>query len=323
MNKKIVAIVLVLLVVAAGIGYEVVVKEEKGITATGTIEVTVADVVPKLNGYMTGLTIDVGDKVAVGQVIARIKRPDLESQLLADQSGLAKANAQMRDLVKGPRAQEQDQARANLAAAQSVYDKAKVDLERYRDLSSSGAIPRQQLDAAQSSYDVAYNSLLASRAQQSLINEGNRPDVIEGQRMEVKRAEAVVSLTQSALADTVVYSPLNGTVLTRNYVNGEYLNPGSAIATIGDPNDCWVKIYISTEQLGLIKLDQQVDVKIDAYPERNFLGIIKEISQKAEFTPRQSITKRERANLVFYVKVKIDNSEGILKAGMPADVVIQ
>lgn len=323
MNKKIVGIILILLVAAAGVGYKVLMKEEKGVTATGTIEVTIADVVPKLNGYMSELTIDVGDQVQVGQVIARIKRPDLESQLLADQSALAKANAQMRDLEKGPREQEKEQARANLAAAQSVYDKAKVDLERYRDLSHSGAIPQQQFDAAQSNYDVAYNSLIASKSKQSLVNEGNRPDVIEGQRMEVKRYEAIVALTQSALADTVVYSPLSGTVLTKNYENGEYLTPGSAITTIGDSNDCWVKIYISTQQLGLIKIDQTVNVMIDAYPGRVFPGVIREISQKAEFTPRQSITQRERANLVFYVKVKIDNSEGILKAGMPADVVIQ
>lgn len=323
MNKKIVAIVLVILTVAAAAGYKLFLKKEKGITATGTIEVTVADVVPKVNGYMGELTINVGDKVQAGQVIARIKRIDLESQLAADQSALAKANAQMTDLLKGPRTQERQQASANLAAAQAVYNKAKIDLVRYRELSDSGAIPQQQLDAAQSNYDVAYNSLIASKSQQSLISEGTRPDVIEGQRMEVKRYEAVVALTQSALADTVVYSPLSGVVLTKNYVSGEYLSPGSAIATIGDPADCWVKIYVSTEQLGLIKIDQGVDVMIDGYPGRVFSGTIKEISQKAEFTPRQSITQRERANLVFYVKVKIDNSEGILKAGMPADVVIQ
>lgn len=155
------------------------------------------------------------------------------------------------------------------------------------------------------------------------MNEGNRPDVIEAQRMEVQRLEGIAAVTKSSLADTIIYSPLSGVVLTKNYVNGEYLSPGSAIATIGDPDDCWVKIYISTQQLGLIKIDQAVAVMIDAYPGRVFPGKIKEISQKQEFTPRQSITQRERANVVFYVKVKIDNSEGILKAGMPADVVIQ
>lgn len=323
MNKKVLVIALVLLTLVGATGYKLLLKEEKGVTATGTIEVTIADVMPKVSGYMSELTIGVGDKVEAGQVIARIKRPDLEAQLLADQAALAKANALMRDLVKGPRQQEQEQAQASLAGAQAVYDKAKNDLERYRELSKSEAIPRQQLDGAQSSYEVAYNSLMTAKAQQSLVKEGTRTDVIEGQRMEVQRYEAIVAVTKSALGDTVVYSPLSGTVLSKNYVVGEYLNPGSAIATIGDSNDCWVKIYISTQQLGLITIDQKVDVMIDGYPGRAFPGMIKEISQKAEFTPRQSITQRERANLVFYVKVKIENGEGILKAGMPADVVIQ
>ncbi|MPN21978.1 hypothetical protein SDC9_169360 [bioreactor metagenome] len=87
--------------------------------------------------------------------------------------------------------------------------------------------------------------------------------------------------------------------------------------------DCWVKIYVSSTQLGLLKVGQQVDVKVDSFPDRTFVGQIKEISQNAEFTPRQSITQHERANLVFAVKVKIANDERILKPGMPADVIIK
>ena len=181
----------------------------------------------------------------------------------------------------------------------------------------------QQLDTAQSSYDVANNSLLSAQAQQSLVTEGNRPDVIEAQRVEVLRTQALLAVTQATLKDTVVVSPLNGLILTKNYENGEYVSPGSAIATVGDTNDCWVKIYVASPQLGLLRMGQAVDVHIDAYPDRVFAGTIKEIGQNAEFTPRQSITQSERANMVFYVKVKIDNSEGILKPGMPADVIIR
>ena len=76
-------------------------------------------------------------------------------------------------------------------------------------------------------------------------------------------------------------------------------------------------------QLGLIKLGEKADVKIDSYPDKIFKGTIKEISQTAEFTPRQSITQRERANLVFAVEVKLENKDGILKPGMPADVVFK
>jgi HlyD family secretion protein len=323
MNKKLVVVLVVFLTLACIAGYKLYLTKENGITATGTIEVTLADVVPKVNGYMSQLTIQVGDVVTAGQVIARISRPELEAQLLADQSTLAKAKVQLTDLEKGPRKQEIQQASANLAASQSVYGKAKADLERYRTLYQDGAIAAQQLDAAQSSYDVANNSLIAAQSQQSLLIEGTRPDTIEAQRMEVQHAQAVATATQAILADTVVTSPLNGVILTKNYENGEYVSPGSAIATIGDLNDCWVKIYVSSEQLGLIRLNQPVEVRVDAYPNRVFSGSIKEISQNAEFTPRQSITQRERANLVFYVKVKIDNAEGILKSGMPADVVIK
>jgi len=296
---------------------------EDGITATGTIEVTRADVMPKINGYLKELKIEAGDTVKAGQVVAHIARPDLEAQLLRDEAALIKAQAQLVDLEKGARSQEVQAAVAALASARSVYAKAKTDLDRYRALYRDGAISAQQLDAAQSSYDVAASSLAAAQAQLSLVQEGTRPDVIEAQRHEVKRAQAIVDASRALLADTAGTAPISGIVLTKNYENGEYVNPGSALATVGDMNDCWVKVYISSAQLGLIKVGQAVAVKVDSFPKRTFAGTIKEISQSAEFTPRQSITQRERANLVFAVKVRVDNAEGILKPGMPADVVIK
>lgn len=323
MNKKLIIIPVVFLVLAAVLGYRFYLPKEKGITATGTVEVTLADIIPKTNGYMSQLMIQVGDSVQAGQIVAQIHRADLEAQVLADEAALSKARVQLTDLEKGPREQEIEQAKASRASAQATYEKAKNDLERYRALYRENAISAQQFDTAKSSYDVAYNSLLAAQSQQSLVAEGNRPDVIEAQRAEVKRLQAVGDVNRATLADTIIYSPVNGVILTKNFENGEYLTVGSALATVGDLNDCWVKIYVSSEELGLIQLGQTVDVHIDAYPNRIFAGTIKEISQNAEFTPRQSITKRERANLVFYVKVKIDNSEGILKPGMPADVVIK
>ena len=143
------------------------------------------------------------------------------------------------------------------------------------------------------------------------------------QRLEVERSEAVLAASRTQVADLEVNSPLAGRVLSKNYEKGEYVNAGAAIATIGDMNDCWVKIYVSTEQLGKIRLGQAASVKIDAYPDKTFRGEIKEISQNAEYTPRQSITQRERANMVFAVKVKLDNPAETMKPGLPADVVLE
>jgi len=320
---KIAAIVVVVALVLGTAGYKLYGRTEKGITATGTIEVTKTDITAKVSGYLAELAVKEGDAVKRNQVVAKIDRPDLKAQLLRDEAALAKAKAQLRDLEQGARSQELQDAAAAVAGAQSQATKAKVDYDRYSRLFRDGAISTQQLDASRSANEVAANALVSAQSRYSLLQAGNRPETIEAQKLEVDRSEAVLAGTRTQIADMTVTSPLSGRVLSKNYEVGEYINAGVSIATIGDLQDCWVKVYVSTEQLGQIRLGQSVKVKIDAYPDKTFKGAIKEISQNAEYTPRQSITQRERANMVFAVKVKIENAEEIMKPGLPADVVFE
>ncbi|WP_021170714.1 putative multidrug resistance protein EmrK [Sporomusa ovata DSM 2662] len=322
-NKKILVGVLLTLFVTGGAAYKYLKPAETGITATGTIEVTRADVMPKVNGYLTGLELKAGDAVEARQKVAKITRADLEAQVVRDEAALAKAAAQLRDLEAGPRSQERQELSALLDSARSTYEKTRQDYERYQSLYQAGAISLQQLDTARSNMEVAYGSMTAANQRLSLGIEGNRPEAIEAQRLELERSKAVLAASKVLLEDTVVISPINGLILSKNFENGEYVNPGAAILTVGDMNDCWVKIYVSSTQLGLIAVGQEAKVKVDSFPDRVFRGEIKEINQNAEFTPRQSITQSERANLVFAVKVQLDNAEGILKPGMPADVVLK
>ena len=320
---KIVVIVAVLATVLGAAGYKLYGRTEKGITATGTIEVTKTDITAKVGGYLVELKIKEGDPVQRGQMVVKIDRPDLQAQLLRDEAALARAKAQLRDLEQGARSQELQEAAANLAAASAQATRAKADFERYSRLFREGAIATQQLDNSRSAHEVAANSLLAAQSRYSLLQSGNREETIEAQRLEVARSEAVLAGSRSQLADTNVVSPLSGRVLSKNYEQGEYVNAGVSIATIGDMKDCWVKVFVSTAQMGQIRLSQAVKVKIDAYPDRAFRGEIREISQNAEYTPRQSITQRERANMVFAVKVKLDNPAEMMKPGLPADVVLE
>ena len=319
-----IAVVAILAVLAVGVaGYKLYGRSEQGITATGTIEVTKTDITSKVGGYLVELKVREGDAVNKGNLVAVIDRPDLKAQLWRDEAALSKAKAQLRDLEQGARSQELQEASANLAAAKSQAVKAQTDFNRYSTLFREGAISSQQLDASRSAHEVAANALTAAQSRYSLLLEGNRPETITAQRLEVERSEAVLAASRTQVADLEVSSPLSGRVLSKNYEKGEYVNAGAAIATIGDMNDCWVKIYVSTEQLGKIRLGQAARVKIDAYPDKTFRGEIKEISQNAEYTPRQSITQRERANMVFAVKVKLDNPAETMKPGLPADVVLE
>ena len=118
-----------------------------------------------------------------------------------------------------------------------------------------------------------------------------------------------------------LYSPVNGVIISKNFENNEYINAGESVITIADLKDCWIKVYISTMDLGKVYIGQKVELMVDAFPQEKFIGKVVEISDEAEFTPRESITKEERANMVFAVKIKIENIDSKIKAGMPADVI--
>ena len=163
-------------------------------------------------------------------------------------------------------------------------------------------------------------NLEAARQRLALLEAGTREQTLQAQRLEVKRAEAVVEIDEALQGDQTVRAPLSGVVLSRNREPGEYVVPGSVLATVGDLEDCWVRIYVASTQLGRVRLGQTARLKVDSYPDRTFRGKVTEIAQDAEFTPRQTLTQEERANLVFFVKVKIENPQGILKPGLPVDV---
>jgi HlyD family secretion protein len=328
MNRRkwtlVISLVLVLLTGAVGyLYYSKVYSHQAKITATGTIEVTTADITPKVGGYLAELSIIEGDIVVDGQRVARIDRTDLELQMAQADSALKKAIFQLSDLERGSRPQEIKQVRAKLAAAESAYAKAQSDFGRYSKLYNDQAISAQQFDAIRSGRDIAYNDVAALRQSLSLLEEGTRMDQVSAQQEEVERSRYVLEISKSIFADTIITAPLSGVIVSKNYENREYVNPGAPVATVLDLDDCWVKIYINSTQIGSVKTGQPAEVFIDSFPGRVFPGTIKEVSTRAEFTPHNTLTQHERAAQVFAVKVKIDNSAGLLKPGMPADVIIR
>jgi HlyD family secretion protein len=110
--------------------------------------------------------------------------------------------------------------------------------------------------------------------------------------------------------------------LTKRAEQGEIINPGFPIVVLIDPDDLWLRVYIPESEIGLVKLGQPASIAVDSFPKRTFEGKVIEISSKAEFTPRTVQTKKERVNLVFGVKISLDNRERLLKPGMPADAEI-
>jgi HlyD family secretion protein len=112
-------------------------------------------------------------------------------------------------------------------------------------------------------------------------------------------------------------------VLVKSAEAGEVVQQGSPIFTVADLTDVWVTAYINETDLGRVKLNQEVDVKTDTYPDKIYKGRISFISQEAEFTPKQIQTTEERVKLVYRIKIAVENPNFELKPGMPADGYIR
>jgi len=323
MKKKLVAVILmVLLSAGAYFGYTRYGKEKPaGLQATGTIEATQVELRAKLPGTLQNFTVAAGDTLKKDQLVAVVVRNDLVAQKERDALGVLKARAQLADLTSGAREQEIKDAEIAVNIAQTNYDKAEKDYNRALVLAKGKVISEAEMERSDTTLKQSQNQLDAANSKLSLLMSGSRPEQIEAARAELERSSAILKSSEAVLDDIKIVSPIDGTVLSKNFEQGEYIQAGASVATIANLNDMWIKVYIPTDDLPKIKLGQQVRFTVSGSSTEN-TGLVEEIAEKGEFTPKTIQTKNERTNIVFAVKIKINNENGVLKPGMPADVTI-
>ena len=150
---------------------------------------------------------------------------------------------------------------------------------------------------------------------------------LAGPRIEqIRQAEAQARAARESLEEarrqlsyTGLHAPYDGVILSKAAEPGEYLQPGSPVVTLGDLAHPWLRAYVNEIHLGRIRLGQAAEVTTDAYPEMVFQGRISFIGSEAEFTPKTVQTFEERVKLMYRIKIDLQNPDGLLKPGMPAD----
>lgn len=320
-KKKIICMLFILMLVAGGGYYYYMMNKDDRLTASGTVDVTKYDVTPRIAGYIRELTCREGDFLTEGVLVCRLEREDLQRQNESGWQAVEAAQATLTDLQKGSREQEIFMAKSQIDRTKAVYDKASADLTRNEQLYAVGGISRQELDNAREANKVAKEDYLSAQANYDLVMEGTRTDQIAAQAAEVQRLIAAARANEDLVNNTNLFSPVDGVIISKNFENNEYINAGESVVTIADLKDCWVKVYISTADLGKVYIGQETELTVDGFPQEKFTGKVVEINDEAEFTPRESITQDERANMVFAVKIQIKNPDGKIKAGMPTDVI--
>ena len=223
------------------------------------------------------------------------------SQSLYDQAQTELDNAQQAydDLLNTHAADQLLQARADVSVAQERYYSA---LDYLRNLQKGGqSLP---VTAAEKALKQAQAS--ADQAQKA-----------------VDQAQANLELLDTQISKLAVYAPLDGVILVRNVEPGEFVQPGATALSMANLNNLTITVYVPEDRYGQISLGQQADVTVDSSPGTTFSAEITYIADQAEFTPRNVQTVEGRSSTVYAIKLKVSDSEGKLKIGMPADVVFK
>lgn len=139
----------------------------------------------------------------------------------------------------------------------------------------------------------------------------------------VQQAEANLALLETQMTKLTVYAPMDGVILTRNVEPGEFVQPGATTFAMADLNNITITVYVPEDRYGQINLGQQAQVTVDSFPGETFNAEVIHIADQAEFTPRNVQTVEGRSSTVYAIKLKVVDSEGRLKIGMPADVVFK
>ena len=266
---------------------------------------------------------------------------------------LQQAQAQLDKLLAGSRPQEIQYARAQVEDAKSLSEQARADWDRAQALFKNDDISRSQFDQFRARHESAaavlkrFDENLAlvvegprkedieaaraqvSRAQAALrVNEAQQIDLqrreqeLETRKADIERARAQMKMTDFQLADTSVYSPVSGVVLSKSADVGEILAAGTTVVSLGDPGHPWLRGYIPERDLGRVKLGQKARITTDSYPGKEYWGKVTFINSEAEFTPKQIQTPEERVKLVYRIKIEVDNPNQELKSNMPVDAEI-
>ncbi len=213
-------------------------------------------------------------------------------------------------------------SRAALAQAQAKLQGARNYLGALLAMRENPLSLQAQLHGAETQSHLAEAGVKAAQAALDELEAGATAEEIATAEAQVRQAEAAVRLIDAQITRLTLTAPMGGIVTSRSSKAGETATAGLPLLTIANLTDVKLTIYIPETRVGHVRVGQQVEVQVDSFPERVFLGEITSIAGEAEFTPRNVQTQEERVNLVFAVKVQIPNPDDLLKPGMPADATI-
>ncbi|MDH5171418.1 MAG: secretion protein HlyD [Gammaproteobacteria bacterium] len=291
------------------------------LTLYGNVDIREVQLGFRVAGRLEQMNFEEGDAVAAGTVLAKLDSKPLRDGLALAEAGMAEAEARLAVLRSGSRPQEIQQARAQVSEAGAALKNAEQEYVRQRELTGKGLSSQGLLDNALAQRDEASARLAAARQALALAIEGPRAEDITAAEAALAGAMARREQASTQLQDTELLAPNNGVVLTRVREPGAIVSAGMPVYTLSLTDTVYVRAYVDESNLGQVVPGAKLIVTTDSSA-KEYMGQVGFVSPRAEFTPKSVETPELRTDLVYRLRIVIQDADDGLRQGMPVTVTV-
>lgn len=289
------------------------------IQATGSLVADeVSNIAPKVAGKISNISVNIGDFVSQGSVVARIDDRDARLELASRQAAVKQAIAAVRQaearLGLGPNGKFNASSIPEVRAASAAYEQTKAELrqaeineKRYRELVESGDVAMITYEQFRLTRDTAQTRVNSAKEQlDAQINSARQSnEQIRSAEAAVEAARTNVQIAEQGVADTVIRAPFSGFISAREVAVGEFVSTATVVATLLRTNPIKLQMQVAEADVPSVVIGRGVSLEVDAYRERRFSGVVTAINPAVDATSRSAI-----------VEASIENGDNALRSGM-------
>lgn len=287
----------------------------------GNVEIREVELGFRVGGRISRLLVDEGETVTAGQELAQLDQTPLRDRLAGADARAAAAAAMVDKDASGNRPQDIRVTEAALIDAEAQAGEARRLHDRRRALLAKGFISKADFEASEASLTAARARVDSARAALSVMREGTRSEDRAATRAEAEVTQAERRAIQTDLSDAVLLAPSAGQVLTRVREAGAIVQPGEIVYTLALTQPVRVRAYVSEPDLPKVRPGMKVTVRADG-AQRSWPATIGFIAPVAEFTPRTVQTEDQRTDLVYRMRLTVDDPKSELRQGQPVTVTL-
>ena len=277
---------------------------ENRFDASGNFEATEVIISSEANGKIVLLAVEEGSRVKAGQLLAIVDSTQLDLNKKAIVSGIEAMRSTIPDV------------NLQLSPLNEQLNKLRADKQRLQKLFEGDVASQKSLDDINSAIEILEKQIASQK--------DNLNNNIRSLKKQIEAKQAELARVEDMIDRCYIKSPINGTVLTKYSQQGELTGAGRALVKVADTEKMFLRAYFTSEQLASIKIGSPVSVTADfgGDAKREYAGEIVWISDKNEFTPKNIVTSKDRADLVYPVKIAVKN-DGYIKIGLYGKVILK